>query len=375
MSIRIRRASLDDRPAIEHFIRLAYEQLAPFKGPDRWFWQFVDNPFLDGMGELLPIWIALDDEDVVGQIAVQGTNVQVAGRRHAAGWCVDVMILPAYRGQGLGHRLHEAVARDVPILLMLTMAPATRRLAEHSGAITLGPTRQFSRWGRLRAEDVSRFLIRRTAHRRRLGWAVRRACDKLALHHVLALLTMPLVKVRDWRRLPAAPDITIIETSEVGEDLDKLWQRAGQGYSAICPRDSKFLEWRFMACPGLAYNIFLAYRDGNVVGYSVLRRASSQELRLGIIVDLFADRRDLPVFQSLVAHAVDYFGPDVASVECATSLPAIESVLRKAGFFVSRTLAPTVVVSDTGLRADIGRLNNEGFFSKADHDWDQINLA
>jgi hypothetical protein len=80
-------------------------------------------------------------------------------------------------------------------------------------------------------------------------------------------------------------------------------------------------------------------------------RTIPRELRQGIIVDLFADRRDLVVFRDLVSHAVDYFGDEVASVECATSPPGIEAILRENGFFQSRTLAPTVVVSDPALRA------------------------
>ena len=92
MSISIRRARIEDRTAIEHFIRRAYQELAPFKGPDRWCWQFVENPFLpDGHG-FVPVWIALDCEEIVGQIAAQATDVQVNGKVYSAGWIVDVMI-------------------------------------------------------------------------------------------------------------------------------------------------------------------------------------------------------------------------------------------------------------------------------------------
>jgi hypothetical protein len=78
MAIEVRQATLGDYPAIDAFIREAYEDLAPYKAHDRWRWQFVDNPF----GKRAPpVWIALSGDRVVGQIAVQ--------RRGLLGFPVD----------------------------------------------------------------------------------------------------------------------------------------------------------------------------------------------------------------------------------------------------------------------------------------------
>jgi GNAT superfamily N-acetyltransferase len=375
MSICCRRARIDDRPALEIFVRSAYPDLVPFKGPDRWRWQFLENPFLPNIEGFVPVWVALDGDNIVGQIAIQATDVHVAGRVHSAGWVVDVIILPAYRGRGIGHLLHEAVVSDVPTLLTLTMAPATRRMAERAGAITLGPTWQFSRWVRFQADDVQRFLVRRTRHHRYLTKIVQLACGSFALHHMLALLINPWLSLRDRNYKPRPRSTSIAEVERFNPTIDGLWQRVAAGYPAICPRNSRFLNWRFVDCPQLVYHLFQAYRDGALVGYSVLRCKTSQELRQGVIVDLFANRRDPAVFRDLICHAVEYFGDEVASVECATSLLEIESILSECGFFKTRTLAPTIVVSDESLRSEIRGLRNEWSFSKGDHDWDQIDPA
>lgn len=374
MTFDVRRARVEDKAAIETFIERAYGRLAGFKGPDRWRWQFVDNPFLPP-GGLLPVWIALDGDEIVGQICVQASQVQINGVVSAAGWVVDVVILPGYRGRKLGHRLYEAVARDVGVLLTLTMAPATRRMAERSGAITLGPAWQFSRWVRVYPNDVQRFVTQRLEHHPNLRKCARLACERLWIHHLAASLMRSFTLLRDVlaRKYPRRRDI--VEVTRFEQNIDELWQRAAPGYPALCPRTSEFLNWRFVTCPQLCYRLFVAFRNGVTVGYSVLRRTTQHELRQGIIVDLFADREDRKAFGDLIRHAIDLFAGEVASIECGTSIPEIGADLQQNGFFRSRTLLPTVVVSDVRVRKELARLKHDWFFSKGDHDWDQVHLG
>lgn len=165
MIFEVRQATIHDYPAIEAFIREAYEDLAPYKASERWRWQFVDNPFAENRSAKPPIWIALHGHRVVGQIGVQRCGLSASGREYAAGWIVDVMILPAYRGLGLGHRLYQGVAESELVLLTLTMAAATRRMAERLGAIELPAMRQWSRLETPSGRDVSRFVAAKTAYR------------------------------------------------------------------------------------------------------------------------------------------------------------------------------------------------------------------
>jgi len=112
----VRKASRSDRPAIAKFIEDAYGARAQYKATPRWTWQFIDNPFGPGGGDEVPVWVAVDGNRVVGQVAVQNGLLQVDGETVEAGWAVDIMILPSHRGAGLGHRLHDAVVSDVDIV-------------------------------------------------------------------------------------------------------------------------------------------------------------------------------------------------------------------------------------------------------------------
>ena len=325
----------------------------------------------------MPVWIALDGDHVVGQIAVQPACLQVQEDTHRAGWIVDVMVLPSHRGQGLGHQLYQAVARDVNILVTLTMADATRRMAERLGCITLGAVHQFTRWVRLDAATVRRYLLVRTANHRWANRMTRSACGRLRLHEVLAAIANLLLDLRDRRDRSTTRigTTTIVEVGAFGADIDALWERTRAAYPAIFPRNARFLNWRFVDCPELNYRRFIATRDGATVGYVVVRRAEPVELPQGLIVDLYAARDDRETIEALVVHSIDLFRRGVAAVDCATSAPEFAAVLRAHGFFRTRAARPTVVCGNAFLGQRLASLKDAWFLSKADHDWDQIHVA
>ena len=375
MTLVVRQARLADVPAIQAFVHQAFGPLAPFKSEHRWRWQHETNLHRIGRPGEIPVWIALDGARVVGQIAVQPARVSIGRREHPAGWIVDVMILPAYRGQGLGHRLHDLVARHVPVLLMLTMAPATRRMAERGGALEIGEAWQFSRWAHLRSDDVRRYLGRRLQYRPAMRDVARLACDQLHLHRMLAPMANMAVSVRDRVAAIPSPGREIVEIGRFGADIDELWHAAAPRFGALTVRDSRYLNWRFVDCPDLRYRRFVARSDGRAVGYCVLRRTEQVELRLGVIADVFAMPDDTVTLAALIDHAIQHFGTDVASIDCVTSNATVARLLRARGFLRTRRTVATGTFADAGLRAQARSLAGTWFFTKGDHDWDQIQVA
>ncbi len=377
-SLVVRRATVDDWPRIWKFIQKAYEDLAQYKDEDRWNWQFVNNPFTVAKKSDTPdsVWVAVENNCVVGQIAVQKAQLNLSGNSLSAGWIVDVMVLPSHRGKQLGHRIHAECASKESLLVTLTMAPATRRIAEKAGCITLHRVFQYSRWQRLGADGVRLYLLNRTLHRPKLHrWALI-STQLFGAHILLPILLNPILALRDWlqcRFRRTNSHITIEEKGAFDEEFDHIWNEHKGEYQAIFSRSSQFLEWRFEQCPALKYQKFIARRDGSPTGYIVLRRAQEGELPQGFIVDLFASRNDEETLDSLVRFSLEHFGDSVAEVNCATSIAEFSDALRRVGFFVTRTMRPTCVCSDSGILDKLERA--EWFFSKADHDWDQIHLA
>ena len=320
----------------------------------------------------------MDGDRVVGQIAVQKALLQVEGKTFEAGWAVDIMILASHRGAGIGHRLHEAVAGDVDILMSLTMAEASRRMAEREGCVTLADVHQLTRWVRLDAESVRRYLLLRTANHRWPDVAARLSCNVFQFHRLFPPSRQPIApaaRLGETRRRPGPEATIIVEIDRFGPEIDELWERTRGDYPVIFPRDAQFLNWRFVDCPEPSYRRFVAQRGGRAVGYVVLRRAEPVELPQGIIVDLYASRGDTQTIDELVRHSLAFFGDSVPAVDCGTSVPEFESVLRKHGFFRTRAHHPTCVCRDGALRDRLAQLRDDWFLSKGDHDWDQINLA
>lgn len=378
MKVEVRQAELIDRPAIAEFITEAYEEVAPYKGADRWEWQFVQNPYCApyvSEGKV-PVWIALENGKVVGQIAVQKAQIWLKGDVLDAGWIVDVMILPSHRGLKLGHRMHDCCAATEKILVTLTMAPATRRIAERAGCITYGPVMQFSRWQHLDSRLVHHYLLHRTITYPRIRRIAQLACGVFQFHHFFALIINPLLRMRDIlaSNERSAQGVKIEEVDDFGDEFDDLWSRLRSDYDGVFLRDSRFLKWRFMHCPQLVYRKFLARRDGKATGYVILREAERYELPLGIIVDLFASRSDEETIEQLIRFSIDFFGRRVAALDCAASILEMKATLRKHGFFVSRTMRPTCVCTDESKKATLNEVRNDFHFSKGDHDWDQIHL-
>src|SRR5436190_8152991 len=136
-TIDVRQARIADLPAIQDFIQQCYGAEAPFKGEARWRWQYTASPYEPSKDDEAMVWIALNGEEVVGQMGSQPGRLLLDGRPLPVGWNLDLMVRPDHRGLGLAHKIHGAMAATGRTLTTLTMAPASRIVFVRAGALTL----------------------------------------------------------------------------------------------------------------------------------------------------------------------------------------------------------------------------------------------
>ena len=373
-NIEIRRANISDLERIQTFIVETYGATSPYKNPDRWLWQFVNNPFHPCDDKEPTVWIALCEGRVVGQIAVQDGAVCLRGARISAGWIVDVMVHPSFRGLGLGHRIHAEIMKERSVLVTLTMAAATRKIAERAGCLTLCDTSQMILPGRISASTVSRFLVYKSTFRPKLIGPIQ-LFNASRIGPSLIASSISIVAWLRSRRVPSPKKkgFEFVEVDRFPSGVNALWNTVRNSFPAIFERTTQFLNWRFCDCPGLAYRRFLLCEgENNVRGYVVTRVAEPVELPQGVIADVFASPENPELFDMLIEKALQVLTPNCEYVEASASTDTCRAALHRAGFLSTRVHRPTIVCTDSDLASQLETATSDWYFTKADHDWDQV---
>src|SRR5262245_36004979 len=110
--VQVSQFRLVDQDALLSFLALAYPDEPRKKEPAFWKWHNLENPHTP-MDDI-PLWIIKSGDRVVGQLATIPVRVKVGSNEVPAIWILDFVILPEYRGQGLGKRLVLAARERFP---------------------------------------------------------------------------------------------------------------------------------------------------------------------------------------------------------------------------------------------------------------------
>ena len=154
----IRQASLSDKEAIWNFIKLAYPNSHCNMIPDRWNWQYTQNPNISKITEELPIWIALKDASIVGQLCTIPVEIKTEGGVYPAVWGVDLIVLPSCRGEGVGRKLIQEVAEKRQFYMAIEMSDATKKIYNRINYPDLAPVPVYRRIVLWSADLVSEYL-------------------------------------------------------------------------------------------------------------------------------------------------------------------------------------------------------------------------
>jgi len=378
MEITVRQANKSDMDDIWSFIEHAYVEESPelvqFKIPQRWNWQFLDNPFVADKDDAIPIWLAYADGKIVAQIAALPTKLRIGETVYNAGWACDLIVSREFRGLGIAGRLFTAYAENYKVGVHIGMAKSSRNILEKLGSADLTPVDLLWKPMNVCGDFIYRLLEKKTVTRKQFSTLVDILCRILRLNHIFAfavnVLTTLAIPFTPPRK--ANPTIEISEFFAFDRDFEEFIERESQEYYAIVDRTPKFLSWKYLRNPMVEYQIFLARREGRISGYIVLRRPHLAELKIGIISDIFTVREDSEVVDALVSRAITYFATDVNVIEIWTSRKFIKKTLHSLGFLTIKKITPNFLCADPALKASIIENRAEWYLTYADHDLDQI---
>jgi hypothetical protein len=103
-------------------------------------------------------------------------------------------------------------------------------------------------------------------------------------------------------------------------------------------KGAAYLDWKYRRCPHRRYDVVEARRAGELTGFAVTRLDDHRGLRLGWIVDLFADASDHGTKHALLERVLeDFRTAGVARAQCYTMNARLASELRRFGFFPGST--------------------------------------
>lgn len=304
----------------------------------RWRWQYIENPTNGAQGP--EIWVVRHDGQLMGQYASMAVRLWWGDREVHASWGMDVFVKEEARRLGLGERLFRAWSDNVDVALGLGLTSSSYGLFRKLGFRDLGLVPFFQRVLDPRAVAV-----------RRLG-SVLGAAAAPALGVALRALypERPLESFLPERPFERRVAVEIRKVTGFGAEYDRLWDALRRFYVMCVRRDAAYLNWKYVQCPR-RYDIREARRKGDLVGFVVTRHEDYRGLRLGWIVDVFADPSDHEAKDALLEAALeDFRQARVARAQAFSLNAALAWDLKRRGFMPGRSTMQFCVHSRTDPR-------------------------
>jgi GNAT superfamily N-acetyltransferase len=306
------------RPEFDREIFRMYGQVFGEEGgrrwEARWTWQYLENPYNDSDDPVH--WIAVEDDTLLGHISTMPFMMWWGDREVRARSSLDQFVTPAARGKGVGIALVKAHIHDIDLGLALGMTGSSYPIFRKFFT-DIGPVPAY-----LKVLDAT------AVARRRLGPVAGTIAGPLV---GLGLTVM-------GRRVTAPAGLSVREVTGFSDEYTELWLRARASYASIVRRDQPYLHWKYERCPYHAYRFLEARTRGTLSGYAILRDEGESSFRRGLIIDLFADTKDLATQDALIDAVVsDFRSRGLVRAETYCLHQDIGASFRRHGFRPGRT--------------------------------------
>ena len=297
---------------------------------------------------------------------------------YIAGWSVNTLVLPEYRGKKLGYRLQKANQEAWPVFMSLSMTSTNRRIKMKLGGVNGPKVSNFSLRLRYSAEKLTVALEQRWENyfsglgmNKRLAYFLGSSLErmlnaKLGIGRWLSRFTRKVMSVKK--------NILMQQIDRFDESLDVALEQFMKPYSVAVLRTSRYLNWKFVDQPHMKYKLFLATSDTQVLGYVILRSGEPPlENHYGVITEIMTNYEDVNTLKHLLSFSIKHFQRDkVEQIIISTTVPKWQELLWQFGFQKMGETIPVIHCSDKVLQKDVLKNGTSWLLSRGDHDWDQF---
>jgi len=219
----------------------------------RWRYDFSD----DQSPVVNRFWIFKRGDEVLGGVGLERVSLVVDGEVMTAHKSMDIVVVPAIDGKGLGAWMNLALMERYPVILVVGSNQNSHKML----------TRLFCELPGLQVWKLP-ISVRGTLKRRfRLG----------PLAAPLAFPVDLALKLRRKSKPVQCPSgIELQELTAVPADVDSYSKDSTRG-SILVDRTAEYLTWRFFENPRRDYRLLGLYEKGALMGYSVYRVYRSEE--------------------------------------------------------------------------------------------------
>jgi hypothetical protein len=281
----------DDEDEIFELTKAVWEEQVPEK--ERWMggwqWMHIDNP-----AGISRIWLAKDDDKLVGQYPVIMENMKVGDKIIKGAQLIDTMTHPQYRHQGicstLGKKaLNEMEKGEIPLVYCF-------------------PTQQVYplhiKYGWL---DVCAFQVMIKPLNLKNILQKRFVRNGLLLNIFTVGGTIIIKALFISKKVPDEDTLKVRKISHFDDRINEFWNTMSIDYNIIRIRDKNYLNWRYVDAPNADYTIYVAEEGVKICGYIILGCKDVDGLIFGSIYDVIAPTSREDIIQCLIAKAVEYF--------------------------------------------------------------------
>ena len=301
-----------DSGALAEFLRRVYR---PNKSQfviehGRWLYRGVENQ-----------WVVVNSaEKIVAYCAVIPTRCSINGEPVEALWWVDLIVDPAYRGQGIQSIIDTRLRQRSALKLGIPNALAAKIHRKHG-------------WG-VRENGATLMLPLRPLGVKQVQLAT--GFRGVALTVGAAMLS-PLAAM--WRlRLRPTPHHTAKRVYHAqAQDLAAIFEQHKAQMPVTTYRDRLYIQWRYLDAPyAQALRIYTAGPNKMSTCCLIARYVTFKNVKAVRIIDLFGDLTDLPSVRDLVRQAAYEAGLwGATQITIFNFLPELKQLLRRLGFIVS----------------------------------------